>query len=119
MKKSITLFCLFMLTIVSAQEIKLEKGKFYQNGTQISSYEAKKLLEPNTEAYQLFKSAKNKEGIGGFLIGLGIGLTVGDVVKGLVSDAKYPSGFTYVGAGCIAASIPVLSGRKKKLEKSK
>lgn len=118
MKNVLTLLCFFLLTAASAQEIKMERGKFYQNGVQISSYETKNLLKANNEAYTYFKSAKNKEGLGGFLLGLGIGLTVGDVVKGLVSDADYPSGFTYAGAGCIAASIPVLSGRKKRLEKA-
>lgn len=118
MKNVLTLLCFFLLTVASAQEIKMERGKFYQNGVQISSYETKNLLKSNNEAYTYFKSAKTKEGVGGFLLGLGIGLTVGDLVKGLVSDADYPSGFTYVGAGCIAASIPVLSGRKKRLEKA-
>lgn len=118
MKNVLTLLCFFLLTVVSAQEIKMERGKFYQNGVQISSYETKNLLKSNNEAYGYFKSAKTKEGVGGFLLGLGIGLTVGDVVKGLVSDADYPSGFTYVGAGCIAASIPIMSGRKKRLEKA-
>lgn len=118
MKNVLTLLCFFLLTLASAQEIKMERGKFYQNGVQISSYETKNLLKSNNEAYGYFKSAKSKEGVGGFLLGLGIGLTVGDAVKGLVSDTDYPSGFTYVGAGCIAASIPVLSGRKKKLEKA-
>src|SRR5688572_798084 len=118
MKNLLTLICLFILTMASAQEIKMEKGKFYKNGAQISSYETKQLMITNPEAYKYFKKAKTKEGFGGFLLGLGIGLTVGDVVKGLVSDTDYPSGFTYVGATCIVAAIPVLSGRKKKLEKA-
>ncbi|ESU26612.1 hypothetical protein FLJC2902T_25860 [Flavobacterium limnosediminis JC2902] len=116
MKKTLTLFCLFLLTAVSAQQITMEKGKFFKNGEQISSWETKQLMITNPEAYKHFKSAKTKEGFGGFLLGLGIGLTIGDIVKGAVSDTDYPSGFTYVGASCIVASIPVLSGRKKKLE---
>ncbi|KIX20002.1 hypothetical protein SY27_15910 [Flavobacterium sp. 316] len=66
----------------------------------------------------MYKKSKRKEAVGGFLLGAGIGLIVGDVVKGLVSDVDYPSGFTYVGAGLIAVSIPVLSGRKKMLNTS-
>ena len=45
-------------------------------------------------------------------------MIIGDVVKGLVSDVDYPSGFTYVGAGLIAVSIPILSGRKKMRNRS-
>src|SRR5262245_24391870 len=114
MKKLFTLFCLFVLTVVSAQEISMKKGKFFKNGAQISTYEAKQLIITNPEAYKYFKTAKTKEGFGGFLLGAGIGLVVGDVVKGLVSDTEYPSGFTYVGASCIVVSIPVLLGRTKK-----
>lgn len=118
MKKLLALFCFFILTMASAQEISLQKGKFFKNGAQISSWETKQLMITNPEAYKYYKSAKNKEAWGGFLIGAGAGLVIGDIVKGAVSDADYPSGFTYVGAGFIVASIPILSGRTKKLEKA-
>ncbi|KGO95881.1 hypothetical protein Q767_09370 [Flavobacterium enshiense DK69] len=104
--------------MASAQEISMQKGKFFKEGTQISSWETKQLLITNPEAYKYFKSAKNKEAWGGFLIASGIVLTVGDLVKGLVSDADYPTGFTYVGAGCIVAAIPIMSGRTKKMQKA-
>ena len=118
MRNLFILVSLFILTVASAQEITMKKGKFYKNEAQISTWETKQLMITNPEAYKYFKSAKNKEAWGGFLIGAGIALTVGDLVKGLVSDADYPTGFTYVGAGCLAASIPILSGRKKKMEKA-
>lgn len=117
MKKILTLFCLVFVLGASAQEITMEKGKFYQQGKQISSYETKQLLMTNPEALKYFKQGKTKEGIGGFMLGLGIGLTVGDLVKGLVSDVEYPSGMTYVGAAAIVASIPIMAGKKKKIKK--
>jgi len=43
---------------------------------------------------------------------------MGYVVKGLLYAPDLQSGFTYVGATCIVAAIPVLSGRKKRLEKA-
>lgn len=115
MKSLFTIICIFILTTVSAQQITMERGKFYQDGKQISSYETKNLLKANPEAYALFKAGKNKESLGGLLIGLGGALIVGDVVKGLVSDVQYPSGFTYVGVASVVAAIPVLSGKNKKI----
>lgn len=118
MKNLFTIICLFILTVVSAQQITMERGKFYHKGEQISSRDTKKLLEANPEALKMFKAGKNKESIGGALIGVGAALLVGDAVKGLVSDVVYPSGFTYVGAAAIAVSIPVLVGRKKKIREA-
>ena len=118
MKKLFVLLCLFFIAMGYGQKIRYEKGKFYQNGDQISTYETKQKVITNHEAYQYFKASKTKEGVGGFLLGLGIGLTVGDAVKGLVSDTEYPSGFTYAGGALMVASIPILSGRTKKMEKA-
>jgi hypothetical protein len=75
-------------------------------------------MASNLKAQYAFKKAKNKESIGGFLLGLGIGTTAADLVMGLTSDVKYPTGITYVGVGLMALSIPVLSGRKKLIEES-
>ncbi len=66
----------------------------------------------------MYKKSRTKESVGGLLLGAGIGLIVGDVVKGLVSDTEYPSGFTYVGAGLMGISIPVLIGRTRMRDKS-
>lgn len=118
MKKLLALCCFFILTMASAQEISMQKGKFFKNGNQISNWETKQLLITNPEAYQYYKKAKTKEGVGSFLLGIGIGLAVADVVKCAVSDTDYPTGFTYVGAGCIVAAIPIMSGRTKKMQKA-
>ncbi len=118
MNKTLLILTLLFSTLSFSQEIKLEKGKFYTNGEQISSRDAKILLASNLKAAKLFKSSKNKESIGGFLIGFGSALIVGDLVKGLVSDEVYPSTMTYVGLGSLAVSIPILSGRKKKMEEA-
>lgn len=102
----------------SKPPIKYESGKFYANGNQISSREARALFATNVKSATLFKQAKSKEGLGGFLLGFGIGLTVGDLAIGLFSDKKYPSALTYVGVGSMAVSIPVLSGRKRRIEEA-
>lgn len=118
MKKLITTFCLLLSIMVFSQEIEKVKGRFFLEGKQISSRETRELLASNAEASALFKSSKNKESIGGFLVGFGGALVVLDVVVGLVSDVQYPTGATYVGIASLAASIPVLSGKNKKMQKA-
>lgn len=118
MKKIITIIAFVFSFTNYAQEINFEKGKFYEDGTQISSRDARTLLESNVEALNLFKASKNKESIGGFLIGFGGTLIIADLVKGLVSDAEYPTAATYIGIGSLAISIPILSGRKQKMQKA-
>ncbi len=115
MKKIILLVCLFSTFLTFSQQISIDKGKYYVHGKQISSFQTKKLLASNLKALALFKEAKSKEALGGFLIGIGIGLTVSDLAMGLLSDKKYPSALTYAGIGSIVISIPILSGRRKKI----
>ncbi len=96
--------------------LKLEKGKIYQNGEQIPSYQVKKILASNLHSLKVYKQAKSKETLGGALLGVGTALTVVDLAIGLFSDAKYPTALTYAGLGAVAISIPILSGRAKKVE---
>ena len=102
----------------TAVELKLEKGKIYQNKEQIPSYQVKKILASNLHALHLYKKAKSKEGIGGMLLGLGATACVVDLAVGLFSDVKYPTAITYAGLGVVAISIPILSGRAKKIEEA-
>ena len=53
-----------------------------------------------------------------FLLGIGIAATITDLGIGLFSDKNYPSALTYAGVGAIAISIPILSGRRKKIEEA-
>lgn len=106
---------LFSLTAFS-QEIVRERGRFYVNGSQISTRETKQLLVKNPEALALFKKGKAKESTGGLLIAVGGALIIGDLVKGLVSDVKYPTAMTYVGGAALVISIPVLIGKNKKVD---
>ncbi len=101
-----------------AQKLEYTDGKIFQDGEQLSSFETKNLMKTDLKALHLFKKAKSKESIGGLLLGLGIGGTVADLVMGLTSDVKYPTGVTYAGVGLMAISIPVLSGRKKLIQES-
>lgn len=128
MKKLLFIFTLLMGFATFSQgltldknvprEIKLEKGKIYQDDVQIPSYQVKKLLASNLHSLHLYKAAKSKEGLGGALLGLGITMTVVDLAIGLFSDAKYPTALTYAGLGAIVVSIPILSGRAKKIEEA-
>jgi len=116
MKNHIILLTILLSLSSFSQEINLIKGKYFVNGKQISSRETRQLLTSNLEALSLFKSAKRKESTGGLLIAIGGAAVTVDLVIGLVSDVKYPSVATYVGAGLILASIPVLSGKNKKIK---
>lgn len=111
------------ITIVSfslsfAQKLEYTNGKIFQNGEQLSSFETKKAMETDLKALHVFKKAKTKESVGGFILGLGLGGTVADLVMGLTSEVKYPSALTYAGIGLMAISIPILSGKKKMIQES-
>ena len=101
-----------------SKEIKLEKGRFYIDGTQIPSYQMKKVFASNIHSLNLYKKAKTKETLGGALLGLGATVCVIDLAVGLFSDVKYPTALTYAGLGAVAISIPILSGRAKKMEEA-
>ena len=118
MKKIITLTLLFFTFISFSQQINIDKGKFYMRGNQVYNRELKQLLSSNVKAVTLYNQAKSKEAWGGFLLGVGIGLTTADLAIGLFSDKKYPTEMTYIGLGSIAVSVPILSGRKKKIEEA-
>lgn len=115
MKKLILIIAVLFSITSFSQEIKMERGKFFVDGQQISTRDTKKMLEANPQALALFKKGKSKESTGGLLIGVGVALTVVDLVKGLVSDLKYPSAATYIGIGALAVSIPVMIGKNKKM----
>ena len=118
MKQLFLILTIYGFSMSFAQKLEYNNGKIYQAGEQLSSFETKKVMETDLKALHLFKKAKTKESLGGFLLGLGIGGTVADLAMGLTSDVKYPTGITYAGVGLMAISIPILSGRKKMVQES-
>ncbi len=101
----------------SPKPLKLENGKIYNHsGEQIPSYQVPKILASNLHSLKVYKQAKTKETLGGALLGIGATMTVVDLAIGLFSDARYPTALTYAGVGMVAVSIPVLSGRAKKVK---
>ena len=118
MKKLFLILAIFGFSISFAQKLEFTDGKIFQDGEQLSSFETKNLMKTDLKALRIFKNAKTKESVGGFILGLGIGGTVADLVMGLTSDVKYPTAITYAGVGLMAVSIPILSGRKKMVQES-
>ena len=118
MKQFFLILAILGFSISFAQKLEYTNGKIYQDGEQLSSFETKTLMKTDLKALHLFKKAKTKESLGGFILGLGVGGTVADLVMGLTSDVKYPTGITYAGVGLMAVSIPILSGRKKLVQES-
>ena len=106
--------------IPAGQTIEIKDKKMYINNEQIPSYEIKKYLKDNDfKAYSLYTKAKNKSVFGGLLLGLGSVFIVSDAVKAIVTvNGEYPTAITYIGAGLVAASIPVLSGKNKKMKQA-
>lgn len=99
--------------------LELVGKKIFQNGERVSNYDVKNHLENNhPNAYLSYKKYQTKSAVGGLLFAGGAVLVIGDLVKHASADEKYPGGFTYVGVGMMAVSIPILSGRKKYLEQS-
>ena len=118
MKQFFLIVAIFGFSISFAQKLEYTNGKIFQDGEQLSSFETKNLMKTDLKALRIFKKAKTKESLGGFILGLGIGGTVADLVMGLTSDVKYPTAITYAGVGLMAVSIPILSGRKKMVQES-
>ena len=118
MKQFFLIIAILGFSFSFAQKLEYNEGKIFQDGVQLSSFETKKTMETDLKALHLFKKAKTKESLGGFLLGLGIGGTAADLVMGLTSDVKYPTVITYAGVGLMAVSIPILSGRKKLVQES-
>lgn len=118
MKQFFLIIAILVFSTSFAQKLEYTNGKIFQNGEQLSSFETKKVMETDLKALHVFKKAKTKESLGGFILGLGVGGTVADLVMGLTSDVKYPTGITYAGVGLMAVSIPILSGRKKMVQES-
>lgn len=129
MKKTLVI-CLFFISlfgfsqkrpvmreIPAGQAIEVRGNKYFINGEQYGTFEIKKYLkDSNYQAYSSFKKGKNKGALGGFFLGLGGALIIADAARGISSDVTYPSFFTYSGAAFVAISIPILSGRKAKVE---
>jgi len=63
----------------SPKPLKLEKGKIYQNGEQIPSYQVKKILATNLHSLKAYNKAKTKETLGATLLGLGTTLSIVDL----------------------------------------
>src|SRR5690606_17118628 len=124
----LTIFCGFLSfaqrdmgpkELPANQPIERVDGQFLVNGEQFSNYDVKyHLMNNNPEAYNYYKKYKTRSSVGGLLLGLGGALIVGDAIKALAADEDYPGGFTYVGAGLVGVSIPILSGRCKLMQKS-
>lgn len=119
MKNSLVTLCLLFFSFSFTQELQFEKGKVFQNGTKLSNSETKTFLNSNSKAIELYTKSKEKGAIGGFLIGLGSGLILTDLILGSTQyNYQYPKATTFIGIGAIAVSIPVLSGRRKLVKKS-
>lgn len=117
MKTKIALIVFLLISVCSFAQLNYKNGSIFDsNNKKLSNTEVRKLLESNSELLTTYDKAKSKSTVGGLLLGFGLGLTAADLVTGLTKDIKYPTALTYVGLAATIISIPVLSGRSKKIE---
>lgn len=118
MKTKITLILLLLISVCSfAQQLNYNNGKILDSNNQkISNAEIRKLLGSHPELLATYNQGKTKGTVGGLLLGFGLGLTAADLLTGLTADIKYPTAMTYIGLAATIISIPVLSGRSRKIE---
>lgn len=106
----------------AAQNIKLiyVKGDKVtsENGVRLTPNQVKDVLKVNPAALELYETGRNKSGFGGFFLGFGLGLGIGDLAAAMYGGKEYPSGLTYAAAGSILVSIPILIGHSKKIRQA-
>ena len=111
------LFFLFLLPItIFGQQLEFKKGNVFQGEQKLSHKEVKEILKANPKALEMYNAGYSKGNTGGFIMGFGLGLMLGDLALGFTSDTTYPTVGTYIGAGLTLASIPIISGYKKKMQ---
>ncbi len=119
MKQLFLILAILSFSMSFSQELVLKKKNIYQDEKKLSNSEIKEKLSTDVESYQLYKTAKNKGTFGGFVLGFGIGFVLTDAIVGSYAyKYKYPSTPTFIGLGAVVVSIPILSGRKKLVQKS-
>lgn len=121
-QKILLIFSVILITVtVNAQQIQAEKVfggyQFTLDGKALSLKEMKNIIEPDTEAYQLIKSAKSNNdlasimgGVGGFMIGWPLGTAIGG------GDPEWI--MAGIGAGLVIVSFPLSSAASKKAFKA-
>ncbi len=117
MTKIATLLLLLLSIAASAQQLRIKKGNIYNSNLEkLDARQVRFLLANEPELLKNYNAYHDKSIWGGLLLGAGAGLLVTDLAIGLSADASYPSVATYIGGALTAVSIPILIGRKKKLE---
>ncbi|HEX8268981.1 MAG TPA: hypothetical protein VF581_03740 [Flavobacterium sp.] len=118
--KHLFLFAMLLLATASfSQQLTYKSGGriYNSNMDEMNAKEMRALLASKPGLLNYYNSGQSKKNIGGFALGFGGGLMIGDLVVALTTTSEYPSIGTYIGAGTALASIPIMSGYSKKLKK--
>jgi hypothetical protein len=117
MKRIALLLMLVFTTISFAQQLRYKSGSIYDsNLNKLNGKEMRELLATKPGLLNFYNAGQSKKNVGGFMLGFGSGLMIGDLLLSLTSTSEYPSAITYVGATIALVSIPIISGYKKKLK---
>lgn len=108
---------LITTTATFCQQLAYKKSCIFNSKNEkLATKEVRELLAPHPELLSEYNSGITKTNVGGFLLGFGLGAIVGDLLVGATQDIEYPTVFTYLGIASAVISIPVLSGRSKKIK---
>jgi hypothetical protein len=125
LKNIITIFGLLFCTSVLAQDstsILTIKNTFWgirviQNNKKLTLHEARKIMEPNEEAYKVLRSAQTNDMFAGFLGVVGgvlIGWNLGEAISG--KDPNWA--LSAVGGAAILGSIPLTTAAVNKTKQA-
>lgn len=99
MKRIFLLLSLFMFLFSNAQELQYVKNGIITDadGTKLKPSEIRALVENQSLLLEQYNSARNSRNFGNIFMGIGLGLTAGDLIKGLTAAVEYPTILTYLG----------------------
>lgn len=116
----LSIFC------TQAQEIKIEKhflsNNYIQEGKVLNRNELTSVLQDNSEAYKLIKSANNNTLLSNIMLGIGLGVASYSTIR-LLIDKEYVYTYSsrvidFVGLGITLVSIPITNNANSKIEKA-
>ena len=117
--KTFALIAMMLVSTVSfSQQLKYSHGQILNSrGTDLNKKELLALLAKEPGLMNYYKDIQLRRNMGGFMIGLGGGMMLGDLVLAIYKDVPYPGVMTFVGAGTALLSIPVMTGHRNRLRK--
>lgn len=118
----VQLLIIFALFFICSYGQKLNcdsKGNIYdENGNKYTPENVRYAISSSEAALNLYNSGRDKKSIGNFLMIMGAGFMVGDLVNGALRDVQYPTAHTTIGFSSLVLAVPIKLGFSKKIKRS-